>query len=109
MAVGFTAVARHGNAEFHLRDHGLEDRPPLVTQAAILGLRIVLMGRLYYWTACNAPRWGISPMPSLLPLHRTLSLLVWLTRQRGGLDRQEGVDRVACGGMSERACNGYCQ
>jgi asparagine synthase (glutamine-hydrolysing) len=48
MSVGFTVFARDGEAEFHLCDHGCEDRPALVTLAEIAGVRLVLMGRLYY-------------------------------------------------------------
>jgi asparagine synthase (glutamine-hydrolysing) len=54
MNVGFTVFARHAEAEFRVRDHGQQDRPPLVTQAAAAGVRAVravravLMGRLYY-------------------------------------------------------------
>ena len=48
MTVGFTIFARQGDVEFRLRNHGHKDRPALVTQAAIPGVRIALMGRLYY-------------------------------------------------------------
>jgi asparagine synthase (glutamine-hydrolysing) len=48
MTVGFTVFARASLAEFHLSDHGYADRPALVTQAENAGVRLVLIGRLYY-------------------------------------------------------------
>jgi asparagine synthase (glutamine-hydrolysing) len=88
MTVGFTVFVRGGDAELHTRDHGHDDRPPLVTQATAPGLRAVLMGRLYY-------RAELSPMAAGLPetaeaSDAALALAVYRRRGLEGLEHLEG-------------------
>src|SRR5262245_48363682 len=92
MTVGFTVFARHGDAEFHLRDHGHKNRPPLVTQATIPGMRAVLMGRLYY-RADLCARLGQAASELRNPAEGSdAALALALYRQCGleGLERLEG-------------------
>src|SRR5688572_28605858 len=90
MTVGFTVLARHGEVEFQVRDHGHTDRPPLVTQAAIAGLRIVLMGRLYYRADLRAGLASAELRNSAEDSDAALARAVY--RQLGveGLERLEG-------------------
>ena len=90
MSVGFTVFARHGEAEFHLRDHGLKDRPALVTQATVPGICAVLMGRLYYRADLRA---GLPSAELRNPAEDSdAALALAVYRQRGleGLERLEG-------------------
>src|SRR5262249_39934367 len=96
MNVGFTVVARQAEAEFRVRDHGHQDRPPLVTQAAAVGVRAVLMGRLYYRTEL---RGALDKVANLAALKSgdcnsecDAALALALYRQRGleGLEQLEG-------------------
>jgi asparagine synthase (glutamine-hydrolysing) len=90
MNVGFTVRARHGEVEFQVRDHGHDDRPPLVTQAAIPGMRIVLMGRLYYRADLRA---GLAAAELPNPAEDSdaaLALAVYRQRGLAGLERLEG-------------------
>jgi asparagine synthase (glutamine-hydrolysing) len=92
MTVGFTIRARQGGAELHVCDHGHRDRPPLVQQASISGLRAVLMGRLYYRTDLHA-RLGPAPAGSRTPADEcdaALALAVYRQRGLEGLERLEG-------------------
>jgi len=95
MNVGFTVFARPAEAEFRVRDHGQQGRPPLVTQAAAVGVRAVravLMGRLYYRAelrvALNlaALRLGDPEAES----DAALALAVYLQRGLEGLEHLEG-------------------
>jgi asparagine synthase (glutamine-hydrolysing) len=92
MNIGFTVFARQAEAEFQVRDHGKQDRPPLVTQAAAAGVRAVLMGRLYYRAELQ-----VGPdLAGLVPGNRdeendaALALAVYLQRGLEGLERLEG-------------------
>lgn len=90
--VGFNVFIRGGEAEFDVRDHGLADRPRLVTQAAIADVRAVLMGRLYYRKELGA---ALNLTASELS-HRSndndaaLALAVYRKRGLEGLERLEG-------------------
>jgi asparagine synthase (glutamine-hydrolysing) len=92
MNVGFTVFARHGEAEFHLRDHGHADRPALVTQAEIAGVRLVLMGRLYYRSDLRV---GLDlaaggPCNRAQDCDAVLALAVYRQRGLEGLEHLEG-------------------
>lgn len=92
MTVGFTVLARHGEAELHVRDHGHQDRPPLVTQASSPGLRVVLMGRLYYRADVRA---GLDLVAAGLrtpaeECDAALALAVYRQRGLEGLEHLEG-------------------
>jgi asparagine synthase (glutamine-hydrolysing) len=92
MTVGFTVVARHGEAKLQLHDHSHENRPSLVMQAESPGLRIALMGRLYYHADLCA---GLDLAPAGLSNRAAGSdaaLALAVYRQRGleGLERLEG-------------------
>jgi asparagine synthase (glutamine-hydrolysing) len=92
MNVGFTVFTRDGKAEFRLRDHGHADRPALVTQAETAGVRLVLIGRLYYRSDVRV---GLD-LAALGPRNRAqdcdAALALAVYRQRGleGLERLEG-------------------
>jgi asparagine synthase (glutamine-hydrolysing) len=95
MNVGFTVFARQAEAEFRMRDHGQQGRPPLVTQAAAAAVRAVLMGRLYYRVELRA---GLD-LALLDHDNRAgkeregdaaLALAVYLQRGLEGLERLEG-------------------
>jgi asparagine synthase (glutamine-hydrolysing) len=92
MTVGFNILAAAGEAEFHLCDHGHAERPPLVTQATVPGLRAVLMGRLYYRTELRA-RLGLAAGEAHNPAQdndAALALAVYRQHGRDGLERLEG-------------------
>jgi asparagine synthase (glutamine-hydrolysing) len=92
MNVGFTVFARHVEAEFQVHDHGQQNRPPLVTQAAAAGVRAVLMGRLYYRAKLRV---GLG-LAVLKPGNHdeesdaALALAVYLQRGPEGLEHLEG-------------------
>jgi len=92
MTVGFTIFARHGDVEFRLRNHGHKDRPALVTQAAIAGVRIALMGRLYYRADLRAGLDVAAPESGGGAEDSDAALALAVYRQRGleGLERLEG-------------------
>jgi asparagine synthase (glutamine-hydrolysing) len=87
MNVGFTVFARNGEAGFHLRDHGHADRPALVTQAEIAGMRLVLMGRLYYRADLRA---GLELRNPAEGSDAALALAVYRQHGLEGLERLEG-------------------
>jgi asparagine synthase (glutamine-hydrolysing) len=92
MTVGFTVCAGDGAAELHLGDHGLTDRPALVTQATISGMRAVIMGRLYYRADLRA-RLGLpadGPHDPAGDNDAALALAVYRQRGLDGLERLEG-------------------
>ncbi len=104
MTVGFTVFAGHGEAAFHLRDHGHKGRPPLVTQAAIPGVRAVLMGRLYYRADLRV---GLDLAGAGLcnpTAENDAALALAVYRQRGleGLERLEGDFALVIWDASER-------
>jgi asparagine synthase (glutamine-hydrolysing) len=95
MNLGFTVFARHAEAEFQVRDHGQQDRPPLVTQAATAGVRAVravLMGRLYYRAELRIALdlAALEPGNHEEESDAALALAVYLARGLEGLDRLEG-------------------
>ena len=92
MTVGFTIFARQGDAEFRLRNQGHKDRPALVTQAAIPGVRIALMGRLYYRADLRAGLDVAAPESGGPAEDSDAALALAVYRQRGleGLERLEG-------------------
>jgi len=90
MTVGFTVLARRGEAEFHVRDHGHKDRPPLVMQAAIPGVRAVLMGRLYYRADLLAGLASAELRKRAEDSDAALALAVYRQRGLEGLERLEG-------------------
>jgi asparagine synthase (glutamine-hydrolysing) len=85
--VGFTVFARNGEAELHLRDHGHADRPALVTRAEIAGVRLVLMGRLYYRADLRA---GLNLRNPTEDSDAALALAVYRQHGLEGLERLEG-------------------
>ena len=92
MNVGFAVFARDGEVEFHLRDHGYADRPALVTQAEIAGVRLVLIGRLYYRSDL---RMGLhlaarGPHNRAQDCDAALALAVYRQHGLEGLERLEG-------------------
>jgi hypothetical protein len=92
MTVGFAVFARHGEAGFRVHDHGLKDRPALVTQAAIPGLLAVLMGRLHYRADLRA---GVNWAPAELAdsaeaNDAARALAVYRERGLDGLEQLEG-------------------
>ena len=93
MTVGFTVFVRDGEAVFRAQDHGQKDRPPLVTQAAIPGSHVALMGRLYYRADLRA---GLNLAAAELrkPVEEdcdaALALAVYRQRGLEGLERLEG-------------------
>src|SRR5882672_10159775 len=88
MTVGFTVYIRGGEIEFDVRDHGLADRPRLVTQAAIADLHAVLMGRLYYREELCA---GLNlAWDANSDSDAALALAVYRKRGLEGLERLEG-------------------
>jgi asparagine synthase (glutamine-hydrolysing) len=92
MTVGFAVFARRGEIEVRLSDHGHEDRPPLVAQAAIAGVRAVLMGRLYYRADVRA-RLDPAAAGSHGPAggnDAALALLAYRQHGLAGLERLEG-------------------
>ncbi len=92
MGVGFTVFARNGEAEFCLSDHGREDRPALVTQAQVPGVRLVLMGRLYYRADLRAGLDLAAPELRNRTEDDDAALALAVYRQRGleGLEHLEG-------------------
>ena len=92
MSVGFTVFARNGEAELHVCDHGREDRPALVTQAQIAGVRLALMGRLYYRSDLRAGLDLAAGGPGNRAQDCDAALALAVYRQRGleGLERLEG-------------------
>jgi asparagine synthase (glutamine-hydrolysing) len=90
MTVGFTVVARHGEVELQVLGHGHTDRPPLVTQAAIPGMRIVLMGRLYYRADLRAELASAELRNPAACSDAALALAVYRQRGLEGLERLEG-------------------
>ena len=104
MTVGFAVFARHGEAEFHMRDHGLKDRPLLVMQAAVPGVRAVLMGRLYYRADLRV---GLDLAEARLcnptaENDAALALAVYSQRGLEGLERLEGDFALVIWDASER-------
>ncbi len=92
MNVGFTVFARGGEAEFAVRDPGLADRPPLVTQGASPGLHAVLMGRLYYREELRARLQSAALEPGHASGDSDAALALAVYRERGidGLECLEG-------------------
>ena len=90
--VGFTVVARAGEVEFHLRDHGYADRPALVTQAETAGVRLVLIGRLYYRSDLRTRLDLAAQGPHNPAQDCDAALALAVYRQHGleGLERLEG-------------------
>jgi asparagine synthase (glutamine-hydrolysing) len=90
MQVGFSVLGRSQEMEFHMRDHGHLGRPALVTQAAMPGMQLVLMGRLYYRDDLRS-RLDLS---ALDPRHSdndaALALAVYRQKGLAGLDHLEG-------------------
>ncbi len=105
MTVGFTVLARDGEVALHVRDHGHQDRPPLVTQASIPGLRVVLMGRLYYRRDLRAgldpAAAGLSASPAA-ECDAALALAVYRQRGLEGLEGLEGDFALAIWDAAER-------
>jgi asparagine synthase (glutamine-hydrolysing) len=92
MTVGFSVFIQGGETEFDVRDHGLADRPRLVTQAAVPDVHAVLMGRLYYQEELCA---GLNLMASEFnnansDSDAALALAVYRKRGLEGLERLEG-------------------
>jgi len=104
MNVGFTVFARDGEAEFRLRDHGHKDRPALVTEAAIPGVRLVLMGRLYYRADLRAGLNLATPELHDPAAANDAALALAVYRQRGleGLERLEGDFALTIWDASQR-------
>jgi len=92
MTVGFTVFAGDGEAELRLHDHGYEDRPALVTEASVPGIRAVLMGRLYYRSDVRARLGLAAGRPGDPAGDNDAALALAAYRERGleGLERLEG-------------------
>src|SRR5258708_327404 len=97
MTVGFTVFARAGAVEFQLRDHGHPDRPALVTQAESAGVRLVLMGRLYYRSDLRVGldltglgSAALGPRNHAQGCDAALALAVYRQRGLEGIERLEG-------------------
>jgi asparagine synthase (glutamine-hydrolysing) len=89
MTVGFTVCIRGGETEFDVRDHGLADRPRLVTQATIAKVHAVLMGRLYYREELRAGL-NLTALDANSDNDAALALAVYRKRGLEGLERLEG-------------------
>src|SRR5262249_44565060 len=90
MSVGFHIFARDGEAGFHVRDCGQGDFPPLVTEASGSGVRVVLMGRLYYRADLCAGLDLTVVSDAAKDCDAALALAVYLQRGPEGLEHLEG-------------------
>jgi asparagine synthase (glutamine-hydrolysing) len=92
MSVGFHIFARDGEAEFHVRDCGQGDFPPLVTEASGSGVRVVLMGRLYYRAdlCAGLDLATVDMCDAAKDCDAALALAVYVQRGPEGLEHLEG-------------------
>jgi asparagine synthase (glutamine-hydrolysing) len=92
MSVGFTVFARYRETGFHVRDRGHGDFPPLVTEAIDSGVRVALVGRLYYRAdlCAGLVLATVDMCASAKDCDAALALAVYLQRGLEGLERLEG-------------------